>query len=301
MRGRYGLARDLVSETFENWWKDNAMRLSAALAFYATFSLAPMLLVVVAASALLVEKGAAQAEVLSWIRSLVGRDGTRLVLTISESAGEEFSRGGVAFTAAATMLLGATAMFAELQDGLNTIWKVKPQTVTAVRAMLYQRSVAFLMVLCIACLLLLSVTFSALLAAARTILGPARVPVPLAVGIDWVLFLVVGATLFAAIYRLLPAAEVTWRDAFAGGIVTSAMFAVGRSLIGLYLGTSSLRSLYGAAGSFAIVLLWLYYCSLIFFFGAEFTRVYGRTRSRAAAALEEAPTSSGRAADSARG
>lgn len=271
----------LLRETAAAGLSDNVFRLSAALSFYATASLAPMLLIVVAISTSLMESGTVQDEVMRWIGILIGRDGQRIVLTVSESAAKDAASTGALISAGLTMLLGATAMFNELQDGLNTIWRVKVDAGATIRRMLYQRFVAFLMVLCLAGLLLMSVVASAALAALDAMLSETQVfATPLAIALGWIIFLFVGAALVGATYKLLPAAVVTWREALAGGMVTSVLFVIGQSLFGLYLGTSSLKSLYGAAGSFVLVLLWLYYCAVMYFFGAEFARLYGMKRSK---------------------
>ena len=250
------------------WWNDNAVRLSAALSFYATFSLAPMLILVVAASALLVEPGSSRDEVLRWVGSLIGEDGERIVMMISQSAKRELS--GEIWAAAVPLLLGATAMFTELQGGLEAVWGGSSST--TVRKLLHQRLAALIMVFSLSGVLLASMVISALLAAAiKTPTGALFMPEPVVAGLSWALLLLVAALMFTVIYKVLPPAQIRWNNALAGGLITSGLFILGQFLVGAYLGTSGLSSLYGAAGSFVVVLLWLYYCSMIFFYGAEVT------------------------------
>jgi len=278
-RGRIAVRvlRGLLRESAQNWWDDNVPRLAAALAFYTTFSLAPMTFVVLAASTLIAKRSAVQAEILVWIATLIGTDGVRVVLTISQAAQREFPAGGATILALATMLVGATAVFVELQDALDTIWRVRPGSGTALRLQLQKRLVSFAIVLGIAFLLLVSVAVSAALSTAAAVLGSsAPVPLWLLRSLNLVVSLALVAGVFGLVYKLLPDTFVAWGDVWLGAVITSLMFTVGSSFIGLYLGGSSLRSLYGAAGSFVVVLIWVYYSALIFFFGAEFTCVYAR-------------------------
>ena len=168
-------------------------------------------------------------------------------------------------------------MFTELQGGLEAVWEGSSST--TVRKLLHQRLVALIMVFSLSGVLLASMVTSALLAAAiKTPMGAIFMPEPVVAGLSWALLLLVAALMFTVVYKVLPPDQIRWNNALAGGLITSGLFILGQFLVAAYLGTSGLSSLYGAAGSFVVVLLWLYYCSMIFFYGAEVTRVLEQWR-----------------------
>jgi membrane protein len=266
----------LLKDTFTEWSEDKASRLGAAVAFYTVFSLAPLLVVVIAVAGFLFGPAAVQGQIQGQIAGLVGTQAAQLVQTMI--AGAYHPAAGIVATVLglATLLLGATGLFGELQDALNTIWKVEPKP-RGIFETVRGRVLLFAMVLVIAFLLLVSLVISAGLAALGQFLGNV-LPVPEVVlhALNFVISFLFVTLLFALIYKVLPDAEIAWRDVWVGAAVTSLLFAVGKLAIGLYLGHSGTSSAYGAAGSLVVLLLWVYYSAQILFFGAEFTQLYAR-------------------------
>jgi len=266
----------LLKETGQRWWDHQAPRLGAALAFYTMLSLAPLLVVVTAVAGLVFRREAVQGGLVEQMKGLAGEQaaqGTELLLA---NAYKESNTGIFATIFGVIVLLfGATSLFAELQDALNIIWGVSRQATSGVWALIRDRFLSFSMVLGVAFLLLVSLVISTALAALGRLgtgLGP-----NLAAAMH-ILHLVVSigllSLLFALMFKFLPDVKIAWSDVWVGAFVTAVLFSVGKYLIGLYLGTSSVGSAYGAAGSFAVFFIWVYYSAQIFFFGAEFTAVY---------------------------
>lgn len=270
---------DLFKETFREWQDDGALQLGAALAYYTVFSLAPMLLLVIAIAGLAYGREAVEGRLVEEIGGLVGTQGARMIQTMIANVGERGQSSGIAATilGVVTILFGATGVFAQLQRALNQIWDVEPKPGQGVRGLLRTRASSFGMVLGIGFLLLVALVVSAALSA----LGAwAEGLLP---GSEWLVrtgnavisFLVV-ALLFAMIFRVLPDVEISWKDVAFGALATALLFVVGKFLIGLYLGRSAVASTFGAAGALVVLLLWIYYSAQILFFGAELTQVWAR-------------------------
>jgi membrane protein len=268
--------RAVLKETFAGWWNDNVPRMGAALAYYTLFALAPILIVVIAVGGMAFGAAAVRGEIVAQIQDLVGQDGAQAVQAILEAAAN--SRWSIPATiiGVITFFLGATGAFLELQDNLNAIWRVKPRSRgNFLRDLLTQRIISFGLVLGFAFLLLTSLVVSAALAAVHTYVGSAFPGVAALWRAGYVVVsLGVITLLFAMIYKVLPDVKLKWEDVWVGALVTAGLFTIGKFLIGLYLGTSSLGSTYGAAGSVIVVLVWVYYSSQIILLGAEFTRAY---------------------------
>jgi membrane protein len=266
----------LVSETVTEWLDDGASRLAAALAYYTIFSLAPLLIFVIAIAGFFFGVGTAREEILGQLSELLGPLGAVYIGTLLDSASKPASSligAGVGFV---VLIFGATSAFAQLQEALNIIWKVAPKK-SGISYFIRKRLLSFSLLLVIGFLLLVSLVLSAAMAAAgKFISGILPAYLILANVLNFMLSFTITAMLFAAIYRILPDAKVRWRDVFWGAIVASALFSVGRFLIGLYLGQSAIGSIYGAAGSIVIILVWIYLSTQILFFGAEFTQVWSR-------------------------
>jgi membrane protein len=266
----------LLSATYTGWSEDKAPRLGAALAYYTVFSLAPLLVITISIVGLFLGAEAARGQIVGQLQALVGPEGGKAIETMIEHAGRERNSGIVAgLLGLATLLLGATGVFGELQDSLNTIWGVQPRPGRGILGILKDRFVSFAMVLGIAFLLLVSLVISAALAALGTVLGGSVAEGPLHVA-NLVASFGVVTFLFAAMYKYVPDVTIEWRDVWIGAAVTSLLFTIGELAIGLYLGKGSIGSAYGAAGSLVILLLWVYYSAQILFVGAEFTKVYAR-------------------------
>jgi len=263
----------LLKETFKEWQEDKASRLAAALAYYTAFSLAPLLIIVIAIAALVFGEQAAQGEIVGQIQGLVGKEGAEAIEEMIDSSRKPTTGIIATLISFGILLFGATNVFAQLQDALNTIWEVVPKP--GVKGLVKTRFISFTMILGVGFLLLVSLILSAILAVLGNYLG-SLVP---GIQFFWstLNFLIsfgVITLLFALIYKFLPDVKITWGDVGIGAAITALLFTIGKSLIGLYLGNSSVGSTYGAAGSFVVVLLWVNYSAQILLFGAEFTQVY---------------------------
>jgi len=258
------------------WWNDNVSRLGASISYYTLFSLAPMLVIAIAIAGFVFGAEAARGEIVGQIKGLVGQDGARAVQAMLQGASKHRSTGIVAsIVGVATLVLGATGVFLELQTALNGIWQVKPKPTAGIWGVLRQRLISFGLVIGVGFVLLVSLVVSAALSALGKFLG-GYVPGYAVLGqaLNVLLSLAVITLLFAMIYKVLPDVKLAWRDVWVGGLVTAGLFSIGKLVIGLYLGTSSTTSTYGAAASVIVLLLWVYYSSQIVLLGAEFTRFY---------------------------
>jgi membrane protein len=270
----------LLKETGFEWYADRGPRLGAALAFYTLFSLAPLLIIITAIAALAYGEDVAHAQIMRQIEELIGGEGAEAIRSIIENASRPSSGAVATLIGLATLLFGATVVFNELQDALNTIWDIPPKPERGmVIGMIRDRFLSFTMVLSIGFLLLASMLANTILTAVVQNFGdllPSRAYfLRLA---NFVLFLGIVTLLFAMIYKVLPDTTIAWSDVVIGAVATSLLFAIGKFLIGLYLVYSSVVSAYGAAGSLVVVLVWVYYSAQIFYFGAEFTKVYATRR-----------------------
>jgi membrane protein len=267
----------LVWETISKWDSHDALTQSAALAFYTLFSLVPILLVVIAVAGVVFGQEAVRGQIVHQFAGLMGEKQAAAIQEILKSA--QFRRSGWLADAVGgvALILGATAVFVQLQISLNLVWEVAPKPGPLIKTMIRKRIVSFALVLGIGFLLLVSLAISAALQGFREfVAAQVSLPASLLEGGHVLTSFAVLALLFAAIFRILPDAEIAWRDVWLGAVVTSCLFSIGKFLIGLYLGRSALASPFGAAGSLVLIVLWIYYASLILLFGAEFTRVYSR-------------------------
>jgi membrane protein len=269
---------ELLKLTFAEWMNDDAFELSAALAFYTIFSVAPVLLIAVGVASFFLAPETATDRIVGEMENLVGAQGANAVRQVIDSS-RGFGKGLWALSVGiVTLIMGATAVFGELQSALNRIWDVeaKPDR-SVIMSLIVDRLRSFSIAACVGFLLLVSLVISALISALQDYMNN-WVP-----GIPWfwqtanilTSFFVV-AVLFAAIYKLLPDVMISWRDVSIGAVVTALLFTAGKYLIGLYLGQTATASVFGAAGSLVLLLFWVYYSALISFLGAEFTQVYSR-------------------------
>jgi membrane protein len=270
----------LLQETALAWYADRGPRLGAALAFYTLFSLAPLLIIVIAVAALAFGRELAQTQLVQQIEAFVGAEGARVIQSTIENASRPSSGVVATLVGLAMLLFGATVVFSELQDALNTIWNVPPRPRRSiVLGLIRPRLLAFIMVLAIGFLLLLSIIANSVLTAVMQLFGDI-LPRP----VDWlrtanfIFSFGLVTLLFAMIYKVLPNLDIAWGDVLVGAVATAVLFMVGKFLIELYLGYSSIASVYGAAGSLVILLMWIYYSAQILYVGAEFTKVYAQRR-----------------------
>lgn len=271
-------AKDIVGlfkQTFQEWQEDKASRLAAALAYYTVFSLAPLLVIAIAIVGLVFGQDAAQGEIVNQLKHLLGLQGAEAVQEMIKNSHQESDKGTIATIISIGLLLfGASGLFGQLQDSLNTIWEVAPNPNRGVMGFIRDRFLSFSMVLGIGFLLLVSLILSAVLAAVGSYFGHLFPGLPFLQFLNFALSFSIITVLFALIYRILPDAKIAWGDVWIGAAMTSLLFSIGKWLIGLYLGNGSVGSTYGAAGSFVVLLLWVNYSAQILFFGAEFTQVY---------------------------
>ena len=260
------------------WWGDNTLRLAASLAFYTIFSFAPLLVIVAGIAGLVFDSQAAIEQLVAQIQGLVGADGGAIVRGILEGVGSEEGGGMATAVGAFTLILGSTAVFGELQAALNQIWDVKTEVRRGVfGSLVRERLLSFGVVIGIGFLLLVSLVASAALAAAQEWMAASM---PFLGGLwqtlNVLLSFALTTALFVLMYKLLPDVKLPWRDVLVGAVVTAVLFTIGKILIGLYLGRASVGSYYGAAGSFVVLLVWVYYSALVCFYGAELTHIYAK-------------------------
>lgn len=273
----WSLMRDAIAEFLD----ESPFQLAGALSFFTLLSLSPLVLVVVGVAGLVWSKDAVRTQLLAQIEQLVGPAGAE---TVSAVLTNTFDPGRSALSVAigiATLLVGATTVFAQLQSALNQIWNVEvaPPTHSVVWSLVRSRLLSLALVLVLGFLLLASLVVTTVLAALHTYLSGA---VPPGSGLWPVVHFMVSFTviafLIATIFKFLPDVRIAWPDVWFGAVVTSILVGVGKFLIGLYLGYASIASSYGAAGSVVVFLLWVYYSSLIILFGAQLTQTYARRR-----------------------
>lgn len=267
----------LLKDTYADWSEDKASNLAAALAYYTAFSVAPLLLISIVVAGLFFGREAAQGQIFGQLEGLLGSDAASVIQTSVANSQQSGAGTLSAIVGIATLIWSASSLFAQLQDALNTIWEVKPDPQAGWLAFIKRRFLSMTLVLGIAFVLLVSLVLSAGLSAIGALLGnilPGGTVFWQAVNFVVSFALVTG--LFAAIYKVLPDATVSWSDVWIGAAVTALLFTLGKLLIGLYLGHASIGSTFGAAGSLLVFLVWVYYSAQILFFGAEFTQVYAR-------------------------
>jgi membrane protein len=265
-----------LKTVISEWIDDEPFALAAALSYYTLFSLAPLLTIAIAMAGFFFGQEAAQNQVVQTSQGLVGQESAQAIQEMIRNANQKPDAGIMAtIFGVIALLFGAGGVVGQLQTSLNQIWGVAPKPGQGVWGFIRQRFISFAMVLSIGFLLLVSLVVSAVLAGVTTLLsGALGGMTALAHALDILVSFTFVTLLFALIYKFLPDAEIQWRDVWIGAALTSILFTIGKSLIGLYLGSSGVTSVYGAAGSLITVLLWVYYSSLIFFLGAECTQVY---------------------------
>ena len=268
---------ELLRESFREWQKDRCLELGAALAYYTLIPIAPLLLITIAVAALFFGEQLASGELMTRIEEAAGAEAAGTIRDMVESASQPRS-GILATTAGLVMtLFGASSVFGQLQSSLNVIWEAPPRSAASWTSVLLARVSSFSMILVIGFLMLVSLAVGSAIGVFSATLS-SWVP-----GGDWLARIVDLAVsfatttlLFAMMFRILPDIRIPWTDVWVGAAFTSLLFALGRFGISFYLGYSSGSSVYGAASSVIVILLWIYYSSQLLFFGAEFTQVYAR-------------------------
>jgi membrane protein len=275
---------DMARHSVAAWIDDYAPSMGAALAYYTMFSIAPLLVIVIAVAGILFGNDAAKGHVLAELRGIMGEEGALAVEGLLESASDPEKSSLAALVGIIALLVGATSVFAELQSALDRIWRAEPtQPSESVWRWVQTRMLSLGMILGFGFLLLVSLVMSAALAALGDWWGPLFGAWELILQtLNFIVSFVIVTLIFAMIYKSLPHVSIDWRDVWIGATVTALLFTVGKLLIGFYLGRTSIASAFGAAGSLVVLLLWVYYSAQIFLLGAEFTWVYAhRHGSRA--------------------
>ncbi len=269
----------LVKQAAQAWVDDYAPSMGAALAYYTVFSLAPLLLIVIAIAGMVFGADAARGEIFGQLRGLMGDEAARGVEALLASVNKPGQGVTATIVGVVMLMIGATTVFGELQDALDRIWRAPTRRKSGgVWTLVRARLLSFGMIFGIAFLLMVSLVLSAAVAALGhwwdgMFEGWDTVAQAVNAGLSFAL----TTAVFAFIYKLMPSVKVEWRDVLLGAVVTSFLFTLGKTLIGLYIGKTGVASTFGAAGSIVIVLVWVYYSAQVFLMGAEFTWVYART------------------------
>ena len=265
----------LVKTAASSWVDDHAQSMGAALAYYTMFSIAPLLLIVISIAGLIFGVDAARGEIVVQLQGMMGQQGAEAVQGLLQSVNKPAESITATLVGAGLLLIGATTVFGELQDALDRIWRAPRRNRSGLWNLLRARLLSFGMIMGIGFLLMVSLVASAALAAMGRLWGPLVADWEvLANAINMLVSYLFTTTVFAMIYKTMPRARVDWTDVWIGACVTSFLFTIGKFLIGLYIGKSGVTSVFGAAGSLVVVLVWVYYSAQIFLMGAEFTWAY---------------------------
>ena len=268
----------LGRQAIESWSDDGAPSMGAALAYYTLFSVAPLLLIVVSVAGFVFGEEAARGEVFGQLEHLMGAQSAAAIQGLLQSANKPAESALATFVGVVALLIGATTVFAELQNALDRIWRAPVRGANGIFALVRARLLSFGMILGLGFLLMVSLIVSAALAAFEKWWSPMfGAWALLAQGLNFLVSFFFITAVFAMIYKFMPRVHVAWRDVGVGAAATALLFTLGKHLIGLYIGRSSITSAFGAAGSLAVLLVWLYYSAQIFLLGAEFTWVYAHT------------------------
>jgi membrane protein len=267
----------LLKATVVEWIDDNAARVAASLAFYTLLSMAPLVLLSIALVGFLMGEDTAQSRILSEVGSVIGPQAAGALSAVVTSAHRSDSGVLSSVIGIGVLLVGASGVFGELQYALDTIWGVKPRPGRGILGVIKDRLFSFSMVIAVAFVLLVSLVISTVLSAVGRVVADA---LPggafLWQALNMIVSLGVITAVFAIIFKVVPDIEIRWRDVWVGAFVTAVLFSAGKYLLGLYLGTSTVASSYGAAGSVVALVVWVYYSSQLVFLGAEFTQVFAR-------------------------
>lgn len=278
MRRKVINAFSYIKQVFKEFQGDDILKYSASLAYYTVFSLAPVLIVIISISGFLLGKEAIQGHVYGQIKGLVGESAAVQVQDIIKNihlTGHSFFATVVSII---VLIIGATGIFSEVQDSLNKIWGLRVKTRKTWWKLILTRLLSFSLILSIGFVMMVSLLLNALIAAFGNFLGRyfSEFSIIFIQITDSVLTFIITTFLFSLMFKVLPDAKIKWKDVLIGGLVTSVFFTLGKLAIGYYLGKSDLATVYGAAGSIMIIMVWVYYSSVILYLGAEFTKVYAK-------------------------
>ncbi|MDQ6693282.1 MAG: YihY/virulence factor BrkB family protein [Chloroflexota bacterium] len=268
-------AVDLAKSTFTEWGRDKAPRLGAALAYYAIFSIGPILVVVLAIAGRVFGSAAAQGQIVGSIQPVLGADSAKMIEAMVKNASHPATTLIASIVGPITLLAGAAAIFGQLKDALNTIWEVKPKQGGGIVDALKRNLLQFAMVLGAGLLLLASLVVNAVLSTLGPFLSD-NLPGGAIVWqiVNYLVTLAVIAFMFAMVFKFVPDARMGWKEVLVGGAITSVLFVLGQVLLGIYLSLGNVGSAFGAAASLVVILVWIYYSAQILLLGAEFTQAY---------------------------
>lgn len=273
-------ALNLLKQTYEEWKDDKVSRLAAALAYYTIFSLAPLLLIAITVASLIWSRGTVETSVLNQMQGLLGADGADFIANMLQNASININQGiWTTIVGVGVLIFGSIGVFRELRNALNTMWGIETPEIKGfwknIKHLILKNLLSFTMVLGVGFILLVSLLVSTALTALNGLVNTyIQLPQFLTGFLNTIVTLAIITLVFALLFKYLPETEVAWGDVFFGGFVTAALFLIGKFGIGIYLGNSSVGTTFGAAGSLALLLIWVYYSAQIFYFGAEFTQVY---------------------------
>jgi len=266
---------DLARKSVTAWSDDYAPSMGAAIAYYTVFSLAPLLLIVIAVAGAVFGRDAVQGEIVAQLQGLIGHDGALAIQGLIKSASKPADGLLAGAISLVVLIVGATTVFGELQSALDRIWQVPQGTKSGLLSTLKARLLSFGLILGLAFLLMVSLVVSAAVAVVGRLAGDFVPGWEIALQLlNLCISLGITTVLFAMIYKLMPQARIAWKDVWVGAVVTAVLFNVGKLLISLYVGKTSVASSYAAAGSVIVLLVWVYYSAQIFLLGAEFTWVF---------------------------
>ncbi len=268
---------ELIKEAFGEWQKHKVSSLAASLAYYTIFSITTLLIISISIAGIIFGEKAARGEIIGQIQDWVGQEAGKLIQTALDNANRPKISNFASLISLVVLLFGASGVFAQLQEALNTVWNVTTKPKSAIWNFIKKRILSFLMVLVIGILLLASLLLSAIL----TTLSNLEIGIFSNFSFIWGLLdnavsFALVTLLFALVYRYLPDVTISWKDVWVGATITALLFALGKWGLGFYLGRASFASTYGAAGSLVVILAWVYYSAQILLFGAELTQVYAR-------------------------
>jgi len=267
-----------LKDASDGWSRHNVSRLSAALAYYAVFSLAPLLVISISIAGLVFGRNVAERQIAQEVQGLIGQDSGRAVLAMVQSAQKPATSTLIALIGLGTLLFAASGAFVEIQDALNTVWEVRPTPRGTIWGLIRKRFVSCGMVLSVGFLLLVSLVISAALTAVGRWGSTLSVPTPFFHVVDILFSFAVITAIFGLLYKVVPDARTAWTDVWPAAIITALLFTVGKFVIGFYVTKSLEKSAYGAAGSIVIVVAWVFYSAQILYSGAEIARALERRR-----------------------
>ena len=275
LKDRLKVIKEITYKTYDQFLDDKGFKMAAALSYYAAFSLGPLLIICISIAGFIFGEEAVRGELSSQITYLIGKEGAEMVEIIIKGA-SNLTTGFIAGIISLILLvLGSLGVFVELQESLNIIWGVEPKPGRGIWGFLKTRVTSFSMVIATGFLMMISLIINTFIGLLYKLLGEYVNPAfPATEIINLVSSFIIITLLFAFMFKYLPDVIISWRYVWIGAVITSILFSVGKYLIGLYLGNSSYSSTYGAAASFIIIFIWIYYSGIILFLGAEFTQVY---------------------------